>query len=65
MAHPAAAGDDVEREAAEQRERDECAADRHQRAPEHQREVAGPADADAGGVGRLGVLADSADLQPE
>ena len=40
-AHPAAAGDDVEREAAQQGERDERAADGHQRAADHQRQVAG------------------------
>ena len=64
-AHPAAAGDDVEREAAEQREREERAADGHQRAAEHQRQVARPGHVDAGGVRRLRVLAHGADLEAE
>ena len=44
-AHPAAPRDDVEREAAEHRERQEGAADGHQRAADHQRQVADPRDA--------------------
>ena len=64
-AYPATAGDDVEREAAEQRQRDEGAADGHQRAADHEGQVAGACDVDPGRVGRFGVLADGPDLEAE